>query len=98
MPVHTLRTNLHTGEKDPRMELAVLKTIAGLLNSLGRALVVGVANDGSAVGIENDGFPNEDRLTLHLINLLEDRMGGWHAVNITRTSTITKASACWLLR
>ena len=28
----TLRTNLHTGEKDPRMELAVLKTIAGFLN------------------------------------------------------------------
>ena len=24
--------NLHTGEKDPRMELAVLKTIAGFLN------------------------------------------------------------------
>lgn len=79
----TLRTNLHTGEKDPRMELAILKTIAGLLNSQGGALVVGVADDGSAVGIEKDGFPNEDKLTLHLVNLLKDRMGGQHAVNIT---------------
>lgn len=31
----TLRVNLHTGSKDPRIELAVLKTIAGFLNTNG---------------------------------------------------------------
>ena len=31
----TLRVNLHTGQKDPRMELAILKTVAGFLNTQG---------------------------------------------------------------
>lgn len=31
----TLRTNLHTGNKDPRIELSALKTIAGFLNTNG---------------------------------------------------------------
>ena len=29
----TLRVNLHTGEKDPRIELAIVRTIAGFLNT-----------------------------------------------------------------
>ena len=37
----SLRVNLHTGEKDPRMELACLKTIAGFLNARGGTLIVG---------------------------------------------------------
>jgi Putative DNA-binding domain len=71
----TLRTNLHTGEKDSRMEMAVLKSIAGFLNSNGGTLVVGVADDGSPVSWERDGFPDEDKMSLHLINLLKDRLG-----------------------
>lgn len=38
----TLRTNLHTGEKDPRMEMAVLKSVAGFLNAKGGTLVVDI--------------------------------------------------------
>ena len=53
----TLRTNLHTGEKDPKMEQAVLKTLAGFLNKEGGTLVIGVADDGSPVGVGADGFP-----------------------------------------
>ena len=60
----TLRTNLHTGSKDPRMELAVLKTLAGFLNTNGGMLVVGVSDDGSPVGIQADGFENEDKMSL----------------------------------
>ena len=52
----TLRTNLHTGNKDPRIELAVLKTSAGFLNTNGGTLVVGVADDGSPIGIRADSF------------------------------------------
>lgn len=78
----TLRTNLHTGEKDPRMELAVLKTIAGFLNTNGGTLIVGVSDDGTPVGLEPDSFPNEDKTVLHLINLLKDRLGGQHALNV----------------
>jgi len=71
----TLRVNLHTNEKDSKMELAVLKTLAGFLNRSGGTLIIGVADDGSPVGIEIDGFPNEDKMYLHLINLIKDRIG-----------------------
>jgi predicted HTH transcriptional regulator len=78
----TLRTNLHTGEKDPRMELAVLKSVAGFLNGKGGTLVIGVADDGAPVGIEKDGFHDEDKMSLHLINLLKDRIGAQHSISI----------------
>jgi len=71
----TMRTNLHTGNKDPRMELAVLKTLAGFLNTNGGTLIVGVSDDGSPIGIETDGFPNEDKMGLHLVNIVKSRMG-----------------------
>lgn len=71
----TLRTNLHTGNKDPRMEMSILKTLAGFLNTSGGTLFIGVADDGSAVGIEADGFPNEDNMSLHLVNIVKSRMG-----------------------
>lgn len=71
----TLRTNLHTGNKDPRMEIAVLKTLAGFLNTNGGMLIVGVSDDGTPVGIEADGFPDEDKMSLHLVNIVKSRMG-----------------------
>lgn len=71
----TLRINLHTGESDKRMETAVLKTLAGFLNTNGGTLVIGVADDGSPVGIERDRFPNEDNMSLHFVNLVNSRMG-----------------------
>jgi predicted HTH transcriptional regulator len=71
----TLRTNLHTGSKDPRMELAVLKTLAGFLNTNGGMLVVGVSDDGSPLGIHADEFENEDKMALHLVDIVKARMG-----------------------
>lgn len=71
----TLRTNLHTNSRDSRMELAVLKTLAGFLNTSGGTLIIGVSDDGVPVDIEVDGFPNEDKMSLHLVNLVKSRMG-----------------------
>lgn len=71
----TLRINLHTGESDKRMETAVLKTLAGFLNTNGGTLIIGVADNGSPVGIERDRFPTEDNMTLHLVNLVSSRLG-----------------------
>lgn len=71
----TLRTNLHTGNKDPRMELSVLKTLASFLNTNGGMLFIGVSDDGSPVGIQADGFANEDKMSLHLVNIVKSRMG-----------------------
>ena len=71
----TLRVNLHTKQKDSKMELAVLKTVAAFLNMNGGKLVIGVSDDGEPVGIEVDGFLNEDKMSLHLVDLIKDRIG-----------------------
>lgn len=79
----TLRRNLHTGENDQRMEQSVLKTIVGFLNSKGGgSLIIGVSDDGEALGIETDGFPDEDKLYLHLNNLVKNRIGAQHLLYI----------------
>lgn len=71
----TLRTNLHTSEKDQRIEHSVLKTIAGFLNSDGGTLIIGMSDDGTPLGIEADNFSNEDKMNLHLVNLVKTRIG-----------------------
>lgn len=71
----TLRTNLATGEKDPRMEKAVLKTVVAFLNSDGGTLLIGVADDGTAVGIDEQSFDNRDKLNLHMTNLISSQIG-----------------------
>jgi len=71
----TLRTNLHTGQQDSKMEAAVLKTLAGFLNTVGGTLVVGISDDGTPVGLQQDKFPNEDKMALHLVNIIKARLG-----------------------
>jgi len=71
----TLRTNLHTGQRDEKVQLAVLKTIAGFLNAQGGTLMVGVGDDGKVLGLSADAFENEDKMGLHLVNLIRDRIG-----------------------
>ncbi len=70
----TLRMNLHNGSKDARMEDAIVKTVAGFLNLKGGSLVIGVQDDGTPIGIEHDEFESEDKMNLHLTNLLNDRL------------------------
>lgn len=50
----TGRKNLHTGDKDPRIEWSALKTVAGFMNVHGGTLLIGVADDGEIVGVEED--------------------------------------------
>lgn len=71
----TLRTNLHTGQSDDKMQLSVLKTVAGFLNNSGGTLLIGVSDDGEVLGLEADKFPDEDKYGLHLVNLISDRIG-----------------------
>lgn len=71
----TLRTNLHTGQVDDKIQVSVLKTIAGFLNAKGGTLLIGVADDGEVLGLDADGFQSEDKLGLHLVNLVKDRIG-----------------------
>ncbi|MEO7424765.1 MAG: RNA-binding domain-containing protein [Fibrobacteria bacterium] len=79
----TLRQNLHTKVPDAKMEHAALKSIAAFLNSReGGTLVIGVDDSGQALGLEADGFPNEDKLNLHLSNLIRARLGVATMLNV----------------
>lgn len=71
----TLRVNLHTEKPDQRIELSALKTIAGFLNNKGGTLIIGCADDGQPTGLDADQFASEDKMHLHLVNLIRDRIG-----------------------
>lgn len=70
----SLRVNLHTQRRDERIQAAALKTIAAFLNSNGGTLVVGVADDGSPVGVGVDEFASEDAMARHLGDIVGSRM------------------------
>ncbi|GAA0926813.1 GmrSD restriction endonuclease domain-containing protein [Pseudonocardia zijingensis] len=84
----TGRKNLRTGEKDPAMEYAVLKSVAGFMNTHGGTLLVGVADDGAIVGIEED-FPfqgnkrNVDGWDLWLTDMLAASLGKAAATDVS---------------
>lgn len=74
----TARWDLREGQPNKAMEDAVVKTVAGFLNTDGGTLLIGVDNSGTAIGLDHDydrvkpkngdGFVNW--LTTHLINAL----------------------------
>ena len=71
----TLSANLHTGARDQHTEYDVLKVIAAFLNTEGGTLIIGVDEAGVPKGIDNDSFPNEDEMWLHLLELLIKQIG-----------------------
>ena len=71
----TLRWNLKEDRKDHRMTFAALKTIAAFLNTEGGDLLIGVADDGSVVGIERDRLDNDDKFMLHLVQVVRNALG-----------------------
>ena len=74
----TLRVNLHTGQNNSRIEREVLKSLAAFMNTDGGTLVIGVNDAGRPLGVEADKFLNEDKINLHLVNLVRDRIGSLH--------------------
>ena len=75
----TGRKNLYTGEKDPRIEWSVAKSICGFMNRNGGSLLVGVDDGGNPVGIDQD-YPfvksgNRDGWQLWLTDLVAKTMG-----------------------
>ena len=75
----TARRNLHTRARDDRMEAEVVVTVAGFLNAGGGTLLVGVADDGSILGIDDElelmPRPDHDGFELWLRDLLASRLG-----------------------
>ena len=64
------------------MELSCIKTIAGFLNTKGGTLVVGVTDEGIPLGLESDQFSNEDKMSLHLANLINEKIGPQYMIYI----------------
>jgi hypothetical protein len=72
----TLRWHLYAERIDKEMEHSVLKTIAAFLNADGGTLLVGVSDDGETLDVlDLDGFQSEDRMLLHLTNIIKERIG-----------------------
>lgn len=71
----TVRWNLQAGKPGKEMELAWLKTVVAFLNSKGGVIVLGVADDGTPVGLAKDNFANDDKCLRHVDNLLDQHVG-----------------------
>ena len=72
----TLRWNLKEDRQDDKIVThAVLKTIAAFLNTEGGDLLIGVADNGSIVGIERDQLDNDDKFMLHLAQVVRNGLG-----------------------
>jgi hypothetical protein len=71
----TLRWNLREQRQDPKMEHAVLKTVAAFLNTDGGTLLVGVEDNKNVIGLKLDGFENDDKYMLHFTNLVNTKIG-----------------------
>src|SRR5206468_9272089 len=72
----TLRWSLKEDKQDDKFVThAVLKTVAAFLNTEGGDLLIGVADDGSIVGIERDQLDNDDKFMLHLAQVVRNGLG-----------------------
>lgn len=73
------RYNQHTGTRDEKIEAAIVKTVAAFLNAKGGQLLIGVNDDGQAIGLDNDyqllKKPNRDGFELWLTDLLQAWIG-----------------------
>src|SRR5204862_2515926 len=62
-------------QDDKGVTHAVLKTIAAFLNTEGGDLLIGVADDGSIVGIEKDQLESDDKFMRHLTQVVRNGLG-----------------------
>jgi type I restriction enzyme R subunit len=92
----TLRWNLEEDRRDDaRVTHAVLKTIAAFLNTEGGDLLIGVADDGSIVGIEKDQLESDDKFMRHLAQVVRNGLGDRAGTCIDpRTQIIEGRTVC----
>jgi hypothetical protein len=72
----TLRWSIKEDRQDDKgVTHAVLKTIAAFLNTEGGDLLIGVADDGSIVGVERDQLESDDKFMRHLAQMVRNGLG-----------------------
>jgi predicted HTH transcriptional regulator len=74
-----MRWNIREAKVDKNIEQIILKSIAAFSNSEGGKLLIGVADDGEILGLEEDyntlKEANKDHFELHLRNLINKAYG-----------------------
>jgi type I restriction enzyme R subunit len=92
----TLRWDLKADRQDDKaVTLAALKTIAAFLNTEGGDLLLGVADDGSVIGIERDRLENDDKFMRHLAQVVRNGLGDRASTCIDpRTQIVQGKTVC----
>jgi type I site-specific restriction-modification system R (restriction) subunit len=92
----TLRWNLKEDRQDDKtVTHAVLKTVAAFLNTEGGDLLIGVADDGSIVGIERDQLESDDKFMRHLAQVVRNGLGDRAGTCIdSRTQVVLGRTVC----
>ena len=94
----SLRWNLDENRKDDKyITHAVLKTIAAFLNTEGGDLLIGVADDGTVVGIEHDRLETDDKFMLHLVQVVQNGLGDIASTRIDPRIQVVKDKAVCLV-
>ena len=71
----TFSKNIRTGLKDKEIEKSSLKNIVGFLNADGGTLLIGIADDGTVKGVEDDFYQSTDKYKLNFKNALNTKIG-----------------------
>lgn len=74
----TLRWDTNSKKKDRLVEHAVLRAIAGFLNTSGGTILIGVTDDRKVIGLKHDNFENNDKMLLHLTKLIKEYISPLH--------------------
>jgi hypothetical protein len=73
------KARFHGGSADYRLEVEVVKAVAGMLNAGGGKVLLGVKDDGTVIGVETDyaqqGKKNRDGFEIELTNQLAGKLG-----------------------
>ncbi|MCR5977899.1 ATP-binding protein [Gordonia jinghuaiqii] len=92
----TARVNLRNKQKDLQMEQVIAKTVSAFLNSEGGNLLIGVADDGTPLGLDPDfgtlRSPDADRFELWLRDMLTATLGQSTAAAVGITIEPVKAA------
>ena len=80
----TIRWNIENAKVDKKMEEIILKSISAFSNGDGGKLLIGVADNGEILGLEEDynslKEANKDYFELHLSNLIINNFGNEFAI------------------
>ena len=94
----TLRWNLREDRKDDKsVTHSALKTIAAFLNTEGGDLLIGVADDGSIVGLEKDQLESDDKFMRHLAQVVRNGLGDRAGTCIDPKTQIVQGKAVCLV-